>query len=51
MLGFDYLNSIGFGFEIESEAYDVVVTRTRLVGRYRFGNNVSGFGLGLAISF
>jgi hypothetical protein len=51
VLGFDYLNSIGFGFEIDSEAHDVVVTRTRLVGRYRFGNNVSGFGIGLAVSF
>jgi len=51
VLGFDYLNSVGFGLEIDSEAYDLVVTRTRLVGRYRFGNNVSGFGVGLAVSF
>lgn len=51
VLGFDYLNSIGFGVEIDSEADDVVVTRTRVVGRYRFGNNVSGFGIGLAVSF
>jgi hypothetical protein len=51
VLGFDYLNSVGLGLEIDSEAYDVVVTRTRLVGRYRFGNNVSGFGIGLAVSF
>lgn len=51
VLGFDYLNSIGVGLEIDSGAYDVVVTRTRLVGRYRFGDNVSGFGIGLAVSF
>ena len=51
VLGFNHLNSIGLGFEIDSSAYDVYVTRTRIVGRYRFGNNVSGFGIGLAVSF
>lgn len=51
VLGFNHLNSVGLGVEIDSSAYDAFVTRTRLVGRYRFGNNVSGFGVGLAISF
>lgn len=51
VLGFNHLNSLGLGIEIDSSAYDVVVTRTRLVGRYRFGNNVTGFGIGLAVSF
>ncbi len=29
----------------------MIITRTRLVGRYVFGNNVSGFSVGLAVSF
>ena len=51
ILGFNNLSSIGLGFELDSSAYDVVVTRTRLVGRYMFGHNVSGFTIGLAVSF
>ena len=51
ILGFNHLNTIGIGFEIDSSAYDTYISRVRLVGRYRFGNNVSGFGIGLAASF
>ncbi len=51
VLGFNHLNSVGVGFEVDSSAYDTYITRVRLVGRYRFGNNVSGFGIGLAASF
>ncbi|MCD0503367.1 hypothetical protein [Bordetella petrii] len=51
ILGFDRLTSLGAGVELDSSAYKVVVTRTRLVGRYVFGNNVSGFSVGLAVSF
>jgi len=29
----------------------VVSVRTRLVGRYRFGTNVSGFAISLGVSF
>lgn len=50
-LGFDALTSVGLGFELDSSAYDIVVTRTRLVFRYKFGNNVEGTSVGLAISF
>ncbi|MBB5191828.1 hypothetical protein HNQ50_002558 [Silvimonas terrae] len=50
-LGFDYLTSLGVGMELDSSKYDVFVTRTRLVARYVFGNNVSGVSLGLAMSF
>ncbi|PJI51908.1 hypothetical protein CTI14_51550, partial [Methylobacterium radiotolerans] len=32
--------------ELDSSAYDVFITRTRLVGRYVFGTNVSGFSVG-----
>lgn len=51
VLGFNHLNTIGIGFEIDSSAYDMYISRVRVVGRYRFGNNVSGFGFGLAASF
>ncbi len=51
ILGFDRLTSVGAGLELDSSAYDVIITRTRLVGRYVFGSNVSGFSVGLAVSF
>ena len=51
ILGFDYLSTIGLGLELDSSAYNIVITRTRLVARYAFGNNVSGVSIGLAVSF
>lgn len=51
VLGINYMNSIGMGFELDSSAYNVFVTRTRLVLRYAFGDNVNGYALGLAMSF
>jgi len=51
ILGFDRLTSVGAGLELDSSAYNVFITRTRLVGRYVFGTNVSGFSVGLAVSF
>jgi hypothetical protein len=50
-LGFNHLTSLGAGVELDSSAYPVLITRTRLVGRYMFGKNVSGFSVGLAVSF
>ena len=50
-LGFNKLSSVGAGLELDSSAFKVIVTRTRLVGRYIFGNNVSGYSIGLAVSF
>lgn len=50
-LGFDSLNSLGLGLELDSSKYHVIVSRTRLVARYMFGNNTSGYGIGLAMSF
>jgi hypothetical protein len=51
MLGFDALSSVGMGIELDSSKYDIIVTRTRLVARYMFGDNVEGYSLGLAVSF
>ena len=36
-LGFDALTSLGAGLELDSSEYDIVVTRTRLLGRFQFG--------------
>ena len=51
LLGFNHMNSIGLGFEFDSSAYDIIVSRTRIVARWAFGQNVRGFAVGLAMSF
>jgi hypothetical protein len=50
-LGFDALNSLGIGLELDSSKYDIFITRTRLVLRYQFGENVEGTSVGFAVSF
>jgi hypothetical protein len=51
VLGFDDVHSFGAGVELDSSNHDVYVTRTRLLVRYKVGNNVSGWAVGLAVSF
>ena len=51
LLGFNNLSSVGVGVEFDSSKYDIMVSRTRLVARYAFGQNVRGFAIGLAVSF
>ncbi len=51
MLGFSSLSSIGTGLELDTSAHDRIVTRWRLMGRYRFGNGVSGWGVSIGMSF
>jgi len=51
MLGFNNLHSVGAGLELDTSALDRWATRWRLMGRYRFGTNVSGWGVSLGISF
>jgi hypothetical protein len=51
VLGFQDVHSFGFGLELDSSNYDVYVTRTRLLFRYKIGNNVTGWALGLSVSF
>lgn len=50
-LGFTQLTSFGLGLEADSSAYDIWVTRWRAVLRHVVGDNVSGWSLGLAVSF
>jgi len=51
VLGFNHLNSVGAGLELDVSKYDIIVTRARLVGRYKFGDNVTGWSVGFAVSF
>jgi hypothetical protein len=50
-LGFVAVHSFGLGLELDSTNYDVFVTRTRLLLRYKVGDNVTGWALGLGVSF
>ena len=50
-LGFEYVNSFGVGLELDTSKFDTYVTRTRLLVRYKAGNNVTGWAVGLAVSF
>lgn len=50
-LGFDRLSTVGAGVEFDSSAYNVFVTRTRVLLRHMYGNGVSGLALSLAVSF
>jgi hypothetical protein len=50
-LGFNALNSLGMGLELDSSKYDIIITRTRLVLRYQFGEGVEGSSVGIAVSF
>lgn len=50
-VGLTQMSSLGFGLELDSSAHDLWVTRTRLMARYKFGPGLSGWALGLAVSF
>jgi hypothetical protein len=50
-VGLTQMSSLGFGLELDSSARDVWITRTRAVVRYKFGPGMSGWSLGLAVSF
>ena len=50
-LGINNLCSLGAGLELDTSAYLYWTQRIRLMGRYRFGENVTGWSVGLGISF
>ena len=50
-LGLSEMASLGLGLELDSSAYNVWATRWRAVARYKFGSNLHGWALGLAVSF
>ena len=51
VLGFNDLSSFGAGLELDSSARDAYITRSRLMVRYKIGDNVAGWSIGLAVSF
>jgi hypothetical protein len=50
-LGFNFLSSIGTGLELDIKDYDIFFTRARLMVRYQFAPNISGYSIGIAASF
>jgi len=50
-VGVDRMASLGAGIEFDSSAYDIWATRWRGLVRYKFGPDISGWSLGLAVSF
>lgn len=50
-VGVDRMASLGVGLELDSSAKDIWVSRWRGVVRYKFGPDISGWSLGLAVSF
>jgi len=50
-LGFTAVNSLGAGLELDTSRYESSVTRVRLLLRYKVGDNVRGWAVGLAASF
>jgi hypothetical protein len=52
ILGFNNLFSLGTGIELDISAHSIFwISRVRMMFRYRFGENVSGYTIGLGISF
>jgi hypothetical protein len=52
ILGFNNLFSLGTGIELDTSAHSILwISRVRLMFRYRVGENVSGYTIGLGISF
>ena len=50
-VGLKHMASLGFGLELDSSAKDIWVTRWRALVRYKFGPDIRGWSLGLAVSF
>lgn len=55
-LGFDWLTKVGAGIELDVAKDEIgpswfQLQRVRVMGRYLFGDNVSGWSVGLGISF
>ena len=51
VLGFTDIVSLGTGLELDTSAHDSAVSRVRLMVRYKIGENVTGWSIGLAASF
>jgi len=45
------MTQLGGGLELDTSAYPIYISRIRLMARYRYGEYVSGYSLGLGVSF
>ena len=50
VLGFNYLSSVGGGIEFDITAVHLVFSRIRFIGRYAFGEGVSGAAWSISVS-
>ncbi len=50
-VGLEHMASLGFGLELDSSAHDIWATRWRALVRYKFGPDLRGWSVGLAVSF
>ncbi|MFN8644085.1 MAG: autotransporter outer membrane beta-barrel domain-containing protein [Candidatus Binatia bacterium] len=50
VLGFNYLSSVGAGIEFDISAVHLVFSRIRFLGRYAFGEGVSGAAWSISLS-
>lgn len=50
-LGFKDILSFGTGLELDTSASESAVSRVRLMARYKIGENVTGWSIGLAVTF
>lgn len=51
VLGFKDILSFGTGLELDTSARQTAVSRARLMARYKIGENVTGWSIGLAVTF
>lgn len=51
ILGAEQMSTLGAGIEFDLSATNDFVSRLRIVGRYSFGEDLTGFAVGLAVSF
>ena len=50
-LGFNFLSSVGAGLELDIKDYDIFFTRARVMFRYQFAPDITGYSIGVAASF
>jgi hypothetical protein len=50
VLGFNYLSTVGGGFEFDTSAVHLVISRVRFIGRYAFGEGVTGAAFSISVS-
>jgi len=50
-LGFNYLSSVGAGFELDTSGINLIFTRVRFMARYLVGQDVMGVSGGISATW